>query len=214
MVIRNTSMTAQSTRSIHRNPHHCFRHTCGPVFGLYVTTARKLPQPATTLYPHRPHRSSGVCDRQQWRCCLDGELPPLRRDPRKHRRPHQTALSGTYVDPRGEQASGGSTYWQRFSQCVNSRDPLGNYWKAVIYGIGGPVPKAMLPIRKGLGGVRVSRYTTIPSASAHWLTGGRGRQSISGSVARNAGRLANGAFIVYGWYLLGTEAICACEVWE
>ena len=119
-----------------------------------------------------------------------------------------------YVDPRGEQSnddSGGGLpgFWRHFSQCVQEHDPLSNEEKLAAFTFGGPIPKQFFRLLRGLSGA--SSYTTIPSAAAHYATGGKTHTSRTATAARNVGRLGVVGMVGYSWYLLGIEGYCACE---
>jgi hypothetical protein len=69
---------------------------------------------------------------------------------------------------------------------------------------GGPVPKSALGLRRGIGGA--SRYTTLPSAAAHYA-GGR-NATWWGGAARGLGRFFSRTWITYGLTLAAIEAYC------
>lgn len=93
------------------------------------------------------------------------------------------------------------------ANCISYYDPLDLGGKAVLTAAGAPVPKEALGLPRGVGGA--SRYTTLPSAGAHYATGGRAGAGTSGGIVRSAGRAASRLWIAYGVYLFGAEAYCA-----
>ncbi|MGH1454110.1 MAG: RHS repeat-associated core domain-containing protein [Paracoccaceae bacterium] len=123
---------------------------------------------------------------------------------------------GRYVDPRGEEANqlgpAQTSFHDRFLRCVAANDPLTGREKLALLGIGGPIPKKLVRLPRGLKGA--SPFTTLPSIAAHKATGGKANLSKGGRAARNFGRLGYVGVIGYGWYMLGIEARCACSSWE
>jgi RHS repeat-associated protein len=97
------------------------------------------------------------------------------------------------------------TYLDCVVQCIQTYDPLGNGGKAGLTAAGGTFPKSLVGLPRGLGGA--SSMTTVPSAAAHALGGGKA--GTFGSAARGLGRLASPVWIGYGVSLAGIEVYCA-----
>lgn len=118
---------------------------------------------------------------------------------------------GRWVDPSGRQSSGNGqqmSYWGRVAECINDRNPLTLEEMGDLFALGGPLPKKLLGYPRALGS---GPYTTLPSVLANLTYGSGTRSSSIGNALRSTGRAANLGVIGYGWYLLGTEAICACQ---
>jgi RHS repeat-associated protein len=109
----------------------------------------------------------------------------------------------TYSDPQGLALTCPEctqTFLDCLANCIRAYDPFNNYGKLGLYGLGGPIPKALFGLPE-IG----SPYMSLPS----WLGLGQGTAASGANILRIVGRGGSAAFIIYGTYLFGVEILCA-----